>query len=60
VKQFSCGDVVPGCTARFLGSSDEEILTAVADHARRDHGMSDIPAAIITMVQAHIQEIPSS
>ncbi len=60
MKQFSCGDVVPGCTARFLGSSDEEILTAVADHARRDHGMSDIPAAIITMVQAHIQEIPSS
>ncbi len=58
MKQFSCGDVVPGCTARFLGSTDEEILSAVADHARRDHGMTDIPVSVITMVRTHIQEAP--
>jgi predicted small metal-binding protein len=60
VKQFSCGDVVPGCTAKFLASTDDEILTAVAEHARRDHGMAEVPVAVVTMVRAHIQEVPSS
>jgi predicted small metal-binding protein len=60
MKQFCCGDVVPGCTARFRGASDQEILTAVAEHAQRDHGMTEIPASVVTLVQANIQEVPSN
>ena len=26
MKQFACGDVVPGCDARFVCSTEEEIL----------------------------------
>ena len=33
MKQFRCGDVVPGCTSAFVGT-DDEILGQVAAHAR--------------------------
>ena len=55
MKQFCCGDVVPGCTARFHGTTDE-ILQAVGSHARRDHGLTDIPASLLKQVRMHITE----
>jgi predicted small metal-binding protein len=57
MKSFSCGAVVPSCTARFNGESDEEILSKVADHARRDHGMNDVPAELVEQVRANIRDI---
>ncbi len=42
MKSFRCGDVVPGCTRAFTGDEDD-ILAQVRDHARRDHGMTEIP-----------------
>lgn len=50
MKQFSCGDVVPGCKAVFRGASNDEILGQVAEHAKRDHGMTDIPAGLVAQV----------
>ena len=32
MKRFSCGDVVSGCTASFVGDSDDEILALVGQH----------------------------
>ena len=55
VKEFSCGDVVPGCAAKFKGHSDEEILNAVADHARDDHGLTEVPAELAHAVRLHIR-----
>ena len=57
MKQFCCGDVVPGCTARFQGSNEEEILQQVEAHARKDHGMTSIPATILTQVRSKIQDV---
>ncbi|NAZ84981.1 DUF1059 domain-containing protein [Kineococcus indalonis] len=50
MKKFRCGDVVPGCTRAFTGSSDE-ILLAVAAHARADHGLSEVPAELVLQVR---------
>jgi predicted small metal-binding protein len=55
VKQFSCGDVVPTCTRTFIAPTDEEILAAVAEHARTDHGMSEIPPQLVDQVRQHIR-----
>jgi predicted small metal-binding protein len=55
VKQFSCGDVVPTCTRTFLEPSDEAILAAVAEHARADHGLTEIPQHLIDQVKEHIR-----
>ena len=43
MKEFRCGEIVPGCEARFEGQSEDEILQQVAVHAREQHGMDDIP-----------------
>ena len=56
MKEFSCGDVVAGCTARFRGNSNEEILAAVAKHAREDHGLTSVPPALVEQVLAAIRE----
>jgi predicted small metal-binding protein len=54
MKQFSCGDVVPGCRRTFLASDDDAILNAVAAHAHDDHGLVEIPDALVAQVRSHI------
>ena len=51
MKQFACGDVVPGCSRTFRGSEDE-ILSAVAAHAHDDHGITDVPASLVAQVRS--------
>lgn len=55
MKQFSCGDVVPGCAAAFEGSSDDELLDQVARHARADHGLTEVPDELVEAVRKHIR-----
>jgi predicted small metal-binding protein len=57
MKAFACGAVVPGCTATFTAQSDEAILASVAEHALRDHGMSEIPPEVVEQVRANVVEI---
>jgi predicted small metal-binding protein len=57
MKAFACGDVVPGCQARWVCTSDDEILFEVAQHARADHGIKEIPGELVTSVRAAIVEV---
>jgi predicted small metal-binding protein len=57
VKQFACGDVVPSCGRTFTAPTDDDILTAVAGHARDDHGLSDIPTRLVAQVRAAIRTV---
>ena len=54
MKHFACGDVVSGCTAVFVGDTDDEILALVAQHARADHGLVDLPGELISAVRGAI------
>lgn len=56
MKEFRCGELVPGCSATFEGESDEEILQQVATHARDEHGMHEVPPEVIDKVVASISE----
>ena len=55
MKEFSCGDVVPGCGKHFTGASDEEILSQVAAHAAADHGIDSPGADLVEAVVAKIR-----
>ena len=55
MKEFSCGDVVPGCTMSFRSPGEAELLEAVTAHARADHGMTTIPDTLIAQVRAKIR-----
>lgn len=57
MKQFSCGAVVPGCTAKFEAEDEGEILQQVAQHAKEDHGMDEVPPEVVDQVKAGIVEV---
>ncbi|MCW2839851.1 MAG: uncharacterized protein JWR55_1334 [Aeromicrobium sp.] len=54
MKKFSCGDVVPGCEASFVCSSEDELLSKVAAHAAADHGLVEISPELVAAVRANI------
>lgn len=49
MKQFSCGDVVPGCGRVFVGEQ-AGILAAVGQHALAEHGLTEVPDALVAQV----------
>ncbi len=57
MKQFFCGDVVPGCGHTFTGADETIILTHVADHAAAHHDLVEIPPEIIEAVRANITDL---
>jgi predicted small metal-binding protein len=54
VKSFACGDVVPGCEAKWVCSTEDEILVNVAAHAASAHGLVDLPAEVVQSVHKAI------
>ncbi len=56
MKQFNCGDIVPGCETVIESESEDEILEQVAEHARDAHGMDEVPPEVQDRVRASIHE----
>ena len=54
MKSFACGDVVPGCEARWVCSTEDEILVNVAAHAASAHGLVELPADVVQSVHRAI------
>jgi len=54
MKAFACGDVVPGCQARWVCSSSDEILREVAVHAHAVHGLSVLPDQLVASISAAV------
>ncbi len=50
VKQFACGDVIPGCQNVFSGT-DDEIFDAVAVHASTEHHLTIAPNLLRAQVR---------
>jgi len=57
MKQFYCGAVIPGCQAKFHAKSEGEILQQVAEHAKRDHGLNEVPPQVVAQVRSLIREV---
>ena len=56
MKEFRCGELVPGCGAAFAAESEDEILQDIAAHARDEHGMHEVPPEIVDRILASISE----
>ena len=56
MKEFSCGELIPGCWASFRGESNDEILQQLAVHARDEHGMDEVPPEVVDKIRAGISE----
>jgi predicted small metal-binding protein len=51
---LSCGDAVPGCSARFEEDSRELVLEQAAAHAREDHGVAEVTPEMLEAIGANI------
>ncbi|MEW1808470.1 DUF1059 domain-containing protein [Pseudarthrobacter sp. NPDC080039] len=54
MKSFACGDVVPGCEATWVCSTEDEIVVNVAAHAATSHGVVELPASLVRSVREAI------
>lgn len=54
MKRFACGDVVPGCEASWVCSTEDDILSQVAAHAAADHGLVEISPELVAAVRSNI------
>lgn len=58
MKEFACGDVVPGC-AKVLRAEDEDgLFEQIGRHASEDHGMTEVPGELLEQVRTRIRDIP--
>lgn len=55
MKEFSCGDVVPGCEAEFRAETDDQILAQVATHAAVKHGIATPGEDLVRAVRSKIR-----
>ncbi|HEX4339975.1 MAG TPA: DUF1059 domain-containing protein [Polyangiaceae bacterium] len=60
MKEFACGDVVPGCGAKFRAHDDDELLTMVAQHARDHHGIDNVSPELVSAVRKNIRVAQSA
>lgn len=54
-KKFACGDVVNGCGWSATANDEQELFQKIAEHAKHDHGMSEIPNDLIEKVRSKIK-----
>lgn len=54
---LSCGDAMPGCSARFEDDSRDVILQQVTIHAQQDHGVVDVTPEMLEAIGANIVSV---
>ncbi|UGS36074.1 hypothetical protein DSM104329_02472 [Capillimicrobium parvum] len=57
MKEFRCGEIVPGCDTKIEGRTEDEILEDVAVHAREAHGMDEVPPEVEERIRDAIVEV---
>ena len=61
VKEYACGDVVPGCGAHFRAADEAEMLALCTVHAQHAHGRTEpaMPDDLVGRIRAAMREVPS-
>jgi predicted small metal-binding protein len=57
MKQFKCGDVVPGCQWVTRSDDDQQLMQEIGVHARDAHGMDEVPPEVVDQIHAVITEV---
>ena len=55
-KVMKCRDVGVDCDFEARGATEEDILKQAAEHAKKDHGMAEIPPNLLAKVKAAIRD----
>ena len=57
MKQFKCGDVVPGCQWVTRSEDEKELFEDIHSHARDAHGMDEVPPEVVDKIHDVITEV---
>jgi len=52
---LACGDVVEGCATSLEAGSEEELMARVADHARDEHGVTEVSPELAAQVKGAVK-----
>jgi predicted small metal-binding protein len=55
-KVMKCRSVGLDCDFVARGETEDQVMTKVAEHAHKDHGMQTIPEEVAAKVRAAIHE----
>ena len=55
--KLACGDVMPGCAARFENPDRGALMAAVAAHAAADHGITDLTPEVVAAVDGKVVHV---
>ena len=55
-KTLNCGDVMQGCSTVIEGRDESEVMARAVEHARKDHGVQEIPPEVGRKVQGAIRD----
>lgn len=55
-KVLKCREVGVDCDFEARGATEEDVLKQAAEHAKKDHGMQQIPPDLLTKVKAAIHD----
>ena len=55
--KLACGDVMPGCAARFENHDRGALMAAVAAHAAADHGITDLTPEVVAAVDGKVVHV---
>jgi predicted small metal-binding protein len=55
-KQLKCGDLMPGCNFVARGASEQEVMKAAAEHAKKAHGIEQITPELAAKVKGAIKD----
>jgi len=57
-RVLSCRDVGVSCDWQACAETDDELMRLAAEHARTDHGMTEIPPDLAEKARKAIREQP--
>ncbi len=52
--KLACGDVMPGCVARFESNSRDDLLGQIGAHATAHHGITELSPDMVRSVETRI------
>ena len=52
--KIACGDVMPGCTARFESTDRSQLMGDLARHAASAHGITSISPDLASTIESRI------
>jgi predicted small metal-binding protein len=60
MKQFKCGDVVPGCQWVTRSEDEKVLFEEIHSHARDAHGMDEVPPEVVDAIHGVITDVDVS